>query len=536
MFTLLIGLAILIVGGFFYGRFCERVFGPDDRSTPAVTQADGVDFVPMKPWRNSLIQLLNIAGTGPVLGPIQGALFGPIALVLIPIGCVLGGALHDYFAGMISMRNKGAQMPESLRKYLGDKVAIVYRVVTFLLMFLVVVVFVYTPGDIIAGSIMHLPTAIIDENGAFLWSAFAPLMAIYLVILAYYLLATLLPIDKIIGKIYPIFGAVLLLSAIGVFVGLFASGGVFQIAEVWGQWPEWVNNGVIGMAFGTSWANIVPMFFITVACGIVSGFHATQSCIISRSMTSEKQGRLTFYTMMLLEGFIAIVWASATIVVFTNGLAEAGAASPLAIVGIVAESFLGKVGGTVVLLGVVVLAVSSGDTAMRSLRLMICDDLHITSQHKLKIVAVVVAVFVPIIWALIWAKLDPMGFNVLWRYFSFANTLCAISTFALVTAYLYLHRKPWAIALLPGCFYVFVASSYILNAPIGFGLSWSLAYPLAGALVALFAASLLRYLNKERNALSGEKASEGKETLEGGEKDANELREGGCCATEERVG
>lgn len=494
MYTFLIGLVVLLVGGYLYGKFCEQVFGPDRRTTPAYAMADGVNYVPMKRWKNALIELLNIAGTGPVLGPIQGILFGPIAFVLIPIGCVLGGAVHDYFSGMLSLRNKGEQMPGLMKRFMGNGVFQVYNIFVCLLMFLVGVVFIYTPGDMLAGSVFGFTTSFTDaQTGAMVpWSSLVPLLVIYALILVYYLVATLFPIDKIIGRIYPVFGAILLLSAVGIFIGLFAGGGIFTLAEVWGPWPEWVNNGVIGQAFGGTWANIVPMFFITVACGIVSGFHSTQACIIARSVNSEFEGRNTFYMMMILEGFIAMIWAAAAMIVYSNGAAEAGVTGATAVVGIVAHSFLGDIGGIVAILGVVVLAITSGDTALRSLRLMLADYFHIDQLKRAKRVGLALAIFVPVAVVLVYSKMDPNGFNVLWRYFSFANETCAVFAFALITVYLFGRKKPWIMTLIPGCFYMFVVSSYLLNARIGFNLDWPFAYGVAAVLTVAYCALVVR--------------------------------------------
>lgn len=494
MLTFLVGLVVLLVGGYLYGKFCERVFHPDRRTTPAYAMGDSVNYVPMKRWKNALIELLNIAGTGPVLGPIQGILFGPIAFVLIPIGCVLGGAVHDYFSGMLSVRNKGEQMPGLVKRFLGNGVFQVYNLFVCFLMFLVGVVFIYTPGDLLAGSILGFSTSFVDAGtgAAVPWGALVPLLAIYGIIFLYYLVATVLPIDKIIGRVYPVFGAVLLLSAVGIFIGLFASGGIFSLAEAWGPWPEWVNDGVIGAAFGGTWANIVPMFFITVACGIVSGFHSTQACIIARSVNSEFEGRITFYMMMILEGFIAMIWAAAAMVVYNSGVAEAGATGATAVVGLIAQSFLGPIGGTVAVLGVVVLAITSGDTALRSLRLMIADYFHIDQVNAVKRIALSLAVFVPVGAVLIYSKMDPSGFNVLWRYFSFANETCAVFAFALITVYLFGRRKPWIMTLVPGCFYMFVCSSYLLNAPIGFHLDWPVAYAAAAVFTAAYGVLTVR--------------------------------------------
>ena len=473
MYTFLIGLAVLVVGGYAYGKFCEKVFQPDHRTTPAYGMADGVNFVPMKRWKNGLVELLNIAGTGPVLGPIQGILFGPVAFVLIPIGCVLGGAVHDYFSGMMSIRHNGEQMPGLMKRFMGRGVYQIYNIFVCLLMFLVGVVFVYTPGDMLAGSVLGLSTSFVNaDTGALLGiEAMAPVLIIYAIILAYYLVATLFPIDKIIGRIYPVFGAILLLSAVGIFVGLFFTGGIFQLNEMWGAWPLWASID-----------NIVPMFFITVACGIVSGFHSTQACIIARSMNSEFEGRNTFYMMMILEGFIAMIWAAAAMVIYNVGSADAGITGAVAVVGIIAKDFLGEIGGIVAVLGVIVLAITSGDTALRSLRLMLADYFHIDQVSKSKRIALALAIFIPVAAVLVYSKLDAGGFNVLWRYFSFANETCAVFAFALITVYLWGRRKPWALTLIPGSFYMFVCSSYLLNEKIGFNLEWSFAYGVAGVL------------------------------------------------------
>lgn len=490
--TFLLGLAVLLIGGYLYGKFCERVFQPDRRTTPAYAMADGVNYVPMKKWKNALIELLNIAGTGPVLGPIQGILFGPIAFVLIPIGCVLGGAVHDYFSGMLSLRNKGAQMPGLMQRFMGKGVYQIYNIFVCLLMFLVGVVFIYTPGDMLAGSVLGLSTSFVNaDTGAALGiEAMVPVLVIYGIILAYYLVATLFPIDKIIGRIYPVFGAILLLSAVGIFVGLFAGGGIFQLNEVWGAWPMWASID-----------NLIPMFFITVACGIVSGFHSTQACIIARSVNSEFEGRNTFYMMMIFEGFIAMIWAAAAMVVYNTGVAEAGVTGAVAVVGIVAKTFLGDVGGIIAILGVVVLAITSGDTALRSLRLMLADYFHIDQVKRVKRIALALVIFAPVAAVLVYSKLDPNGFNILWRYFSFANETCAVFAFALISVYLFGKRKPGIMTLVPGCFYMFVVSSYLLNAKIGFGLEWTVAYLVAGVLTAAYGVLVVRAGLKRRQRI-----------------------------------
>ncbi|MDR1916752.1 MAG: carbon starvation protein A [Synergistaceae bacterium] len=462
MTTFIIGLVILAVGSVLYGKLCESIIKPDDRKTPAFTKMDGVDYVPMKTWKNSLINLLNIAGTGPILGPIQGILFGPVVFILIPIGNILGGAMHDYFSGMLSIRNNGMQMPDLVKKYTNNAVFNLYNVFICLLMLLVGAVFIYTPGDIAA-------TQLFGFSG----SASAPsTWVIYAVIFAYYIAATMFPIDKIIGRIYPIFGAILLFSAVVIFICLFTGG--YRLDDV--SLANWKGIHPGGQ-------RLVPMFFITVACGIVSGFHSTQTAIISRSMTSEKQGRLTFYNMMVLEGFIAMIWAAAAMAVFNKGAAipfGEGSASPNAVVGIVAKDMMGQVGGLLAILGVIVLPITSGDTALRSLRLMIGDLLKIDQRPVKNRLSISSVIFVLVTCILVWAKMSPGGFNTLWRYFAWSNQMISIFAFAIITIYLLGkgHRYAPFMSLIPGAWYAFITFAYICNAPIGLNLPMNIAYVL----------------------------------------------------------
>ena len=450
MLYFIIGLAILLVGGFAYSKYCEKVFGPDDRETPAISLRDGVDYVVMKGWKNSLVELLNIAGTGPILGPIMGILFGPIAFILIPVGNVLAGSMHDYFSGMISMRNKGAQMPLLIRKYLGAKTKAFYNVVVTVLMLLVGAVFTTIPGELVVSQLFKQEISI---NNPTLW-------IVYGVIFAYYLIATLFPIDAIIGRIYPIFGAFLLLSAVGVFIGVLGRGS--ELTNI--DWSNLAGQNSTGTP-------VIPAFFVTVACGILSGFHATQATMISRTVKSEKEGRMTFYNMMLIEGFIAMVWAAGAMILYKE-LAAAGSEIPAAtpMVGVVCNTFLGKIGGLIAVIGIIVLPITSGDTALRSLRLMLSEQLHINQADKGKRLMLTVAIFVPTALILVWSKLDANGFNVLWRYFAFTNQFIAIFALSMIAVYLFIHGKNGWIGLVPGMFYAFIVISFILHAQIGFNL------------------------------------------------------------------
>ncbi|MDR1509339.1 MAG: carbon starvation protein A [Synergistaceae bacterium] len=470
MTTFLIGLAILFGGGFFYGKICEHVIKPDDRKTPAFAKEDGVDYVPMKTWKNSLINLLNIAGTGPVLGPIQGILFGPIAFILIPIGNILGGSMHDYFSGMLALRNGGMQMPDLVKKYTNNVVFNIYNIFICLLMLLVGAVFIYTPGDIASTQVLGFSGKATDVST---W-------VVYGCIFVYYIAATMFPIDKIIGRIYPIFGAILLFSAVGVFCGIFLKG--YQLQEF----------TLASLSGGHPFSQkLIPMFFITVACGIVSGFHSTQTAIISRNVTNEHQGRITFYNMMVLEGFIAMIWAAAAMgavsVNITNS--EQLFKAPAQVIGIVARDMLGSVGGMVAILGVIVLPITSGDTALRSLRLMIADFLRLSQKPLKNRLYISIPVFVLVAVILWLAKTSPDGFNMLWRYFAWSNQTISIFAFAIITIYLLGKGNKTAafMSLVPGAWYSFITFSFICNAPIGLGLSYNVSMILGAVFAAAYA-------------------------------------------------
>ena len=503
MVTFIIGLAILFVGGALYSKLCAHVFGPDDRQTPAYTKGDGVDYVPMRGWKNSLINLLNIAGTGPILGPIQGILFGPLAFITIPIGNVIGGAMHDYFSGMICLRDGGNQMPDTIKKYSNKGVYTVYNIFLSILLLLVGAVFVYTPGDIAATQVFGRTGAIDD------WATWV----IYGVIFLYYLVATVFPIDAIIGRIYPIFGAILLFSAVGVFIGIFVQ--PYPLIELWEPWTsEFFDYGAyFGTVFGDGGTgqvagsiaeytavggHFLPVFFVTVACGILSGFHSTQTAIISRTMKSERQGSYTFYWMMILEGFIAMVWAAGAMGVYNLGLQPVNAAAATSAVGVVCKDILGPIGGTIAIIGVIVLPITSGDTALRSLRMSLADTFHIKQQSNSKRMMLAVPVFALVAAIIVWAKMDSNGFNTLWRYFAWSNQTLSLFAFLAITVWMFENGKgKWCwIPLIPGCFYAFICSTYIANATIGFHLPWNIAYIIGVVFAIAYVVVLVAYGSK----------------------------------------
>ena len=432
MISLLLSLAVLLVGYLVYGRLTEKVFAPDDRQTPAIAVNDGVDCVPMKPWKAYLVQLLNIAGTGPIFGPLMGAVFGPVVFLWIVLGSILGGAVHDYMSGMISSRYGGSSIAELSGAVLGKAVRWIMRM--------------------------------------FSWAV---------LILAYYLLATLLPIDKVIGKLYPVFGVLLVTMAAAVIGGIIFSGGRFTIPEISlaNLHPE-----------GTP---VWPYMFITVACGAISGFHATQSPMIAKCITSEKQGRRIFYGAMIGESVIALVWAAAGVAFYgatqlLNDALKAGASN---VVYDISTGVLGTFGGILAIVGVIVCPITSGDTAFRSARLILAETFKLDQKpirNRLLITVPLLVIGGLLTW---FAVTNNNGFQIVWRYFSWSNQTLAMISLWMATAYLVRFGKKKYGSLLtamPAAFMSAVSLTYILMANEGFGLSSSVAYP-AGI---VFAAAL----------------------------------------------
>lgn len=456
MITFFAAIALLIVSYFTYGKYVEKVFGmKKDRQTPAYTMADGLDYVPMGKQRNSLIQLLNIAGVGPIFGPIMGALYGPVAFIWIVFGAIFAGAVHDYLTGMISLRNRGAHLPELAGMFLGKAFKHVVNAFSLLLLILVGTVFVTAPagllGDLTKG-----------------WMSVGVWVAI---IFAYYILATLLPIDKIIGKIYPILGLILLISAVGIGCALIFQGHTIPELSLTNMHPK---N-----------APIFPILFITIACGALSGFHATQSPIISRTTQNESQGRYIFYGMMVAEAIIAMIWAAAAMSIFNGAsLSELlTAVGPAGIVKEVSVTTLGAVFGTIAVLGVIVLPITSGDTAFRSARMIIADYIGLAQKKFSSRIWIAIPMFA------ISIILTRMDFEILWRYFAWANQTTAMIALWVGAMYLALQKKNYWIAAIPAAFITMTTFTYILNAQIGFGLSMNLSYIIAGAITAIIIGS-----------------------------------------------
>ena len=459
MVTFSAALALLIVGYIVYGGFVNRIFAPDSQhTTPAVAMNDGVDYMPLPTWKIFMIQFLNIAGLGPIFGAIMGAQFGTASYLWIVIGTLLAGAVHDFFSGCLSIRNNGANLPELIGKYLGTSAKTAMNILSIVLMVLVGAVFVSGPAELLAGMTP-------DTLNASFW-----IVAIFL----YYILATLLPVDKIIGRIYPVFAIALLFMAFGVLVMLYMKSPA--LPEIW-------------EGFGTKYdkSPIFPMMFVSIACGAISGFHATQSPLMARCMKSEKHCRPIFYGAMVTEGIVALVWAAAATWFFgEHGTVDATTGIPYSgakVATMISKEWLGTIGGIVAILGIVAAPITSGDTALRAARLIIADFLHMEQRSIKRRLYICIPLFLATMGTLIYSLTDADGFKIIWRYFAWCNQTLSVFTLWAITVYLVRERKPYIITLIPALFMTCVSVTYICIAPEGFQLSQALSYAMGGAAV-----------------------------------------------------
>ncbi len=465
MISFLVSLVALVLGYLLYGRFVEKVFAPDDRVTPAVAKADGLDFVVLPNWKIFMIQFLNIAGTGPIFGAIMGAKFGPVAYLWIVLGCIFAGAVHDYFSGMLSMRHDGASLPELIGRYLGSTTRSVMLVFTVLLLIMVGTVFVYSPAEIlhsIGGDTM-------------MWVA---------IIFCYYIIATMLPIDKIIGKIYPLFAFSLLFMAGALMVWLFLH---------WPTLPElWTDLHNMGRELHPDMFSdsIFPALFITIACGAISGFHATQTPLMARCVKSEKMGRPIFYGAMITEGVVALIWATVSAWFFygnpapgyelIEGATKGFQTSAPAVVSLVCNDWLGVAGAVLAMLGVVAAPITSGDTAFRSGRLIVAEWLKLDQRPIPKRLYICVPLFACSLAMLFWQVENPDGFNTIWQYFGFSNQALSVFTLWTITVYLVRQKKAFWITLIPALFMTTVCSTFLFVSKQALHLPESVGYPLGG--------------------------------------------------------
>jgi carbon starvation protein CstA len=488
MITFTLSLVALILGYIFYGRFVERVFGPDDRVTPAVAKADGLDYIVLPSWKIFMIQFLNIAGTGPIFGAIMGAKFGPAAYLWIVFGCIFAGAVHDYMSGMLSMRHDGAGLPNLIGRYLGKTTRGVMLVFTVLLLIMVGTVFVYSPAEI-----LH---SIGGETQ--IWAC---------VIFCYYIIATMLPIDKIIGKIYPLFAFSLLFMAGALMVWLLLH---------WPTVPElWTNFYNMGAATEPdTWKdNIFPALFITIACGAISGFHGTQSPLMARCVKSERMGRPIFYGAMITEGIVALIWATVASWFFYGEpapgyeLIESAKAgfhtSAPAVVNLVCNDWLGVAGAILAMLGVVAAPITSGDTAFRSGRLIVAEWLKLNQRPIVNRLYICIPMFLCSFGMLMWQVGNPDGFNTIWQYFGFSNQALSVFTLWAITVYLVRERKFYWMTLIPALFMTTVCSTFLFISKQALHLPETVGYPLGIACLVVACVWFAVWYRKEK-ALNNE--------------------------------
>ena len=476
MISFFICLALLIGGYFVYGKVVENTFAPDDRETPAVKINDGVDYVVMPQWKLFLVQLLNIAGLGPIFGAMQGALWGPVVFLWITFGTIFAGGVHDYFSGMLSERNNGASISEVCGIYLGGFMKNVMRIFSVVLLVMVGTVFAVGPAGLIVTLFKNGGvTGVVANTEFWLW-----------IILAYYFIATFISIDKIIGRIYPIFGICLIIMALGVAIGIFTHS-EYQIPEIWSNFTNMHPKAT----------PIWSVMFITVACGAISGFHATQSPLMARCMKNEKYGRPIFYGAMVTEGIVALIWAAAATYFFhQNGMEESNASI---IVDRITKEWLGTIGGLLAVLGVIAAPITSGDTALRSARLIVADFMHLEQKSITRRLLICIPIFAVTIGILLYSQRDAAGFDMIWRYFAWCNQTLSVFTLWAITVYLVRMKKNYYVTLLPALFMTAVCSTYICIAPEGLALSGYISYVLGGICTLVAVIGFITWYKKQNS-------------------------------------
>ena len=464
MVTFIVGILILLFGYLIYSKYVEKQVGVSQEDTPAIIKSDKVDYVPLNENKNMLIHLLNIAGLGPILGAIQGILFGPVAFLLIPLGCIFMGCVHDYCCGMLSVKNGGVQVTGLIKKYLGNNYYKFFIIVVSVLLILLAAVFVYSSGDIIAENLLNQDDFSLSNP----------------IIVSIYLL-----IDKIIGKFYPFFAIILILGTLFVFAGFFTMG--ISVENI--NFSK-INEHPMHL-------HLIPMFFLTVSYGLLSGFHSTQCTIVSRTLKSEKDARHVFFGMMAVESLIAMVWAAAAMHVYNMGILPYNLVGSVHVIGKVADVFVFPMFAFLVSVAVVILPITSGDTALRGLRMIIADTFNLEQkQIKNRLIIMFPIVFVMVA-VILWAKLNSDSFSFIWQYFNFFNQLIAIPVLLFSTVYLYKTKKNWLITFLPGLFYVFINTFFILNAKNALKLDYIISFIIALFVTVVFSIYFIKFKLKK---------------------------------------
>ncbi len=476
MITFFVGLCILFFGYLFYSKYIESQFSPEEREMPCDKLYNGVDYVPLPTWKNQLIHLLDIAGMGPILSALQGLVFGPAVFIIVPVGCILMGCVHDYFSGMISARNDGLQITQITKKYFGNAFFRFFTIAVSIMSILWVTVFIYSAGDLYLGKILNQTDFSFNNPVA---------VAIYAIIGLYFFIAALFPINKVMAKIYPLLGLLVFVGTILLIIGYVKNG--IQLPEI-----DFANLNQHPKKLG--W---IPFFFMTVSCGLLSGSHATQTAIVARTMKNEYEGKKIFFQMMCVESLIVMTWAAGALFVYHNHLVPVEMFGTVNVVNVIAQHFTPLNLSALVVFAVMFLPLTSGDTALRALRMVVADALHIDQKSLANRLIIIVPSMIMIFACLYYAKSCSNQFSALWQYVMLFNQLLVIPTFLIATIMLYRKRKNYFITLIPGMFYIFITASFILNAKFGFNLDLHLSEVIALILMFVSLYSIIKLCKKQ---------------------------------------
>lgn len=449
MITFFIGILILIFGYIFYSKYIESQFSPDERSVPAKDLYNGVDYVPLSSTRNQLINLLNIAGMGPILSALQGIVFGPLFFIIVPVGCILMGCVHDYFSGMISIRNKGLQITQITKKYFGTTFFNLFTIIVSIMSILWVTVFIYAAGDLYLGKILKQTDFSFNNPYAIIT---------YILIGTYFFVMALFPINKLMAKVYPYIGLLVITGSVLLLIGYVING--ITIPELDIHNLNWHPKHL-------PW---IPFFFMTVSCGLLSGSHATQTAIVARTMKNEYEGRKVFFQTMCFESLIVMVWAAGALCIYNSHLVPPEMVGTVNVVNVIAKQFTPFNLSVVVVFAVLCLPLTSGDTALRALRMVVADALNIDQKALKNRLIILIPSIISVFLCLYYAKSYSNQFASLWQYVMLFNQLLVIPTFLIATIMLYRNKKNYLLTLIPGLFYIFITLSFIFNAKIGLNL------------------------------------------------------------------
>lgn len=477
MITFFIGLLILLFGYIFYSKYIESQFSPDERNVPAKDLYNGVDYVPLPSWRNQLINILNIAGMGPILSALQGIVFGPLFFIIVPLCCIFMGCVHDYFSGMISVRNKGLQITQITKKYFGNTFFSAFTIIVSIMSILWITVFIYAAGDLYLGKVLNQTDFTFNNPIA---------VVTYIIVGAYFFVMALFPINKLMAKVYPYIGLLVVIGSVLLLIGYISKG--IQLPELDFTRLNWHHKAL-------PW---IPFFFMTVSCGLLSGSHATQTAIVARTMNNEYEGRKVFFKTMCYESLIVMIWAAGALFVYNTAMVPENMIGTVGVVDVIAKQFTPFNLSLIVVLAVLCLPLTSGDTALRALRMVIADALDLDQKPLRNRLIILIPSMMSVFLCLFYAKVYSNQFSSLWQYVMLFNQLLVIPTFLIATIMLYKNNKNYLLTLIPGLFYIFITMSFIFNAKIGFNLSLPIAEILGVVVMIISLYAIIKKCRKEK--------------------------------------